>query len=66
MAQYGEIMPGSSDSKSGIGWVVPVCRLTKELGVKLVWGTDKVALVDQDGKGDRPVPALWSPIHGVG
>eukprot|EP00975_Prorocentrum_lima_P014552 3085583-Prorocentrum_lima.AAC.1 len=43
-------MPGSSDSKSGIGWVVPVCRLTKELGMKLVWGRDKVALVDQDEK----------------
>eukprot|EP00975_Prorocentrum_lima_P043938 9214587-Prorocentrum_lima.AAC.1 len=43
-------MPGSSDSKSDIGWIVPVCRLTKELGMTLVWGTDKVALVGQDGK----------------
>eukprot|EP00975_Prorocentrum_lima_P049065 10268900-Prorocentrum_lima.AAC.1 len=43
-------MPGPSDSKSGMGWIVPVCRLTKELGTKLVWGTDNVALVDQDGK----------------
>eukprot|EP00975_Prorocentrum_lima_P051247 10735638-Prorocentrum_lima.AAC.1 len=33
MTQYGEVMPGSSDSdsKSDIGWIVPVCRLTKEL-----------------------------------
>eukprot|EP00975_Prorocentrum_lima_P009590 2043108-Prorocentrum_lima.AAC.1 len=43
-------MPGSSHSKTDIGWIVPVCRLTKELGMKLVWGTDKAALVDQDGK----------------
>eukprot|EP00975_Prorocentrum_lima_P068486 12920996-Prorocentrum_lima.AAC.1 len=44
MTQYGEIMPGSSDSKSDIGWIVQKCRLTKELGMKLVWGTDKLAL----------------------
>eukprot|EP00975_Prorocentrum_lima_P059962 12573315-Prorocentrum_lima.AAC.1 len=44
MTQYGEIMPGASDSKRDIGWIVPVCRLTKELGMKLVWGTDKVAM----------------------
>eukprot|EP00975_Prorocentrum_lima_P007406 1587068-Prorocentrum_lima.AAC.1 len=50
MTQYGEIMPGSSDSESDIGWIVPMCRLTKELGMKLVWGTDEVALVGQDGK----------------
>eukprot|EP00975_Prorocentrum_lima_P065545 12904071-Prorocentrum_lima.AAC.1 len=43
-------MPGSSDGKSGIGWLVPVCRLTKELALTQVWGTDKVALVAQDGK----------------
>eukprot|EP00975_Prorocentrum_lima_P051576 10801267-Prorocentrum_lima.AAC.1 len=30
MTQYGEVMPGSSDSKSDIVWVVPVCRLTKD------------------------------------
>eukprot|EP00975_Prorocentrum_lima_P060639 12722364-Prorocentrum_lima.AAC.1 len=35
MAQYGEIMPGVNDEKSDIGWIVPVCRLTKELGMKL-------------------------------
>eukprot|EP00975_Prorocentrum_lima_P065026 12900945-Prorocentrum_lima.AAC.1 len=35
MTQYGEIMPGSRDSKSDIVWTVPVCRLTKELGMKL-------------------------------
>eukprot|EP00975_Prorocentrum_lima_P009085 1933412-Prorocentrum_lima.AAC.1 len=43
-------MPGSCDGKSDIGWIVPVYRLTKELGLKLVWGADKVALVGQDGK----------------
>eukprot|EP00975_Prorocentrum_lima_P028217 5932821-Prorocentrum_lima.AAC.1 len=43
-------MPGSSGSKSDIGWIVPVCILTKVLGMKLVWGTDKVALVRQGGK----------------
>eukprot|EP00975_Prorocentrum_lima_P002904 639195-Prorocentrum_lima.AAC.1 len=50
-------MPGSSDSKSDIGSIVPVCRLTKELGIKLVWGTDKAALVNQDGKESIP------PLH---
>eukprot|EP00975_Prorocentrum_lima_P021970 4625327-Prorocentrum_lima.AAC.1 len=59
-------MPGANEEKSDIGWVVPVCTLTKELGMKLVWGTDKVALEDQDGKRDHPEVALWSPIHGVG
>eukprot|EP00975_Prorocentrum_lima_P042311 8890807-Prorocentrum_lima.AAC.1 len=44
-------MPGVNDEKSDIGWIVPVCRLTKELGMKLAWGKDKVAPVDQDGKG---------------
>eukprot|EP00975_Prorocentrum_lima_P028583 6005686-Prorocentrum_lima.AAC.1 len=43
-------MPGASDSKSGIGWIVPVCRLAKESEMKLIWGTDKVTLEDQDGK----------------
>eukprot|EP00975_Prorocentrum_lima_P059310 12434123-Prorocentrum_lima.AAC.1 len=66
MTQYGEIMPGSSDSKSDIVWIVPVCRLPKELGRKLVWGTDNLALVGQDGKGYHPVAARWSPIHGLG
>eukprot|EP00975_Prorocentrum_lima_P044740 9371791-Prorocentrum_lima.AAC.1 len=43
-------MPGVNDEKSDVGWTVPVCRLTKELGMKLEWGKDKVALVGQDGK----------------
>eukprot|EP00975_Prorocentrum_lima_P060731 12742389-Prorocentrum_lima.AAC.1 len=43
-------MPGASDSKSDSGWIVPVCRLTKELGRKSVWGTNKATLVDHDGK----------------
>eukprot|EP00975_Prorocentrum_lima_P040168 8437417-Prorocentrum_lima.AAC.1 len=43
-------MPGINDEKSDIGWIVPVCRLTKELGMKLEWGKDRVALVGQDGK----------------
>eukprot|EP00975_Prorocentrum_lima_P035539 7471723-Prorocentrum_lima.AAC.1 len=43
-------MPGASAEKSDIGWIVPACRLTKELGMKLEWGNDKVALVDQDGE----------------
>eukprot|EP00975_Prorocentrum_lima_P030303 6353167-Prorocentrum_lima.AAC.1 len=43
-------MPGVNDEKSDIGWIVPVCRLTKELGMKLAWGTNRVALVGQDGK----------------
>eukprot|EP00975_Prorocentrum_lima_P021244 4471645-Prorocentrum_lima.AAC.1 len=59
-------MPGATDERRGIGWIVPVCRLTKELGVKLVWGTDKVILEDPDGHGDHPDFALWSPIHGLG
>eukprot|EP00975_Prorocentrum_lima_P004542 983897-Prorocentrum_lima.AAC.1 len=33
-----------------IGWIVPVRRLTQELGMKPVWGTDKVTLKDQYGK----------------
>eukprot|EP00975_Prorocentrum_lima_P017662 3728298-Prorocentrum_lima.AAC.1 len=49
MTQYGEIMPGIND-ESDIGWIVPVCRSTKELGMKLEWGKDKVALVGRDGK----------------
>eukprot|EP00975_Prorocentrum_lima_P017896 3775534-Prorocentrum_lima.AAC.1 len=35
MTQYGEIMPGANDEKSDIGWIAPVCRLTKELGMKM-------------------------------
>eukprot|EP00975_Prorocentrum_lima_P029949 6282827-Prorocentrum_lima.AAC.1 len=50
MTQYGEIMLGANDEKSDIRWIVPVCRLTKELGMKLEWGKDRVALVGQDGK----------------
>eukprot|EP00975_Prorocentrum_lima_P062656 12886785-Prorocentrum_lima.AAC.1 len=46
MTHYGEIMPGANDEKSDIGWVVPVCRLTNELGMKMVWSTDKVTLED--------------------
>eukprot|EP00975_Prorocentrum_lima_P068511 12921134-Prorocentrum_lima.AAC.1 len=41
MTQYGEIMPGANDHKSDIACIVPVCRLTKESGMNLVWGTDK-------------------------
>eukprot|EP00975_Prorocentrum_lima_P056894 11937928-Prorocentrum_lima.AAC.1 len=37
MTQYGESMPGASDNKSDVGWIVPVCRLTNELGMKLIW-----------------------------
>eukprot|EP00975_Prorocentrum_lima_P043238 9075814-Prorocentrum_lima.AAC.1 len=43
-------MPGINDEKSDIVWIVPVCRVTKELGMKLEWGKDRVALVGQDGK----------------
>eukprot|EP00975_Prorocentrum_lima_P052037 10897338-Prorocentrum_lima.AAC.1 len=59
-------MPGATDEKSDIGWVAPVCRLTKDMDMKLVWRADKVALVDQDGKRDHPDFARWSPIHGLG
>eukprot|EP00975_Prorocentrum_lima_P020636 4341388-Prorocentrum_lima.AAC.1 len=50
MTQYGEIMPGATHERSDIGWVVPVCRLTEELGMKLIWDTDKGTLDDQDGQ----------------
>eukprot|EP00975_Prorocentrum_lima_P037894 7972314-Prorocentrum_lima.AAC.1 len=50
MSQYGDIMPRATDERSGIGWIVLVCELTKELGMKLVWGSDKVTPEDQDGK----------------
>eukprot|EP00975_Prorocentrum_lima_P048542 10154820-Prorocentrum_lima.AAC.1 len=36
MTQYGDIMPGASET-SDSGWIVPVFRLTKELGMKLIW-----------------------------
>eukprot|EP00975_Prorocentrum_lima_P018675 3933131-Prorocentrum_lima.AAC.1 len=42
-------MPGANEEKSDINGIVPVCRLTKVLGMKLVWGTDKATLEYQDG-----------------
>eukprot|EP00975_Prorocentrum_lima_P048538 10154172-Prorocentrum_lima.AAC.1 len=43
-------MPGATDERSDTGWIVPVCRLTKELAMEMVWGTGEVTLDDQDGK----------------
>eukprot|EP00975_Prorocentrum_lima_P065316 12902759-Prorocentrum_lima.AAC.1 len=37
MTQYREVMLGATDERSDIDWVVPVCRLTQELGMKLIW-----------------------------
>eukprot|EP00975_Prorocentrum_lima_P031954 6708162-Prorocentrum_lima.AAC.1 len=50
MTPYGDFMPGATYGRSGFGWIVPVCRITKVLGMKLVWGSDKVTLGYQDGK----------------
>eukprot|EP00975_Prorocentrum_lima_P016184 3435301-Prorocentrum_lima.AAC.1 len=59
-------MPGSSDSKSDIGWIVPVCRPPKELGMKLVWGNRQSSTGGSGWERDHPAVALRSPIHGVG
>eukprot|EP00975_Prorocentrum_lima_P068269 12919731-Prorocentrum_lima.AAC.1 len=42
-------MPGANEETSDMAGRSG-CRLTKELGMKLVRGTDKVTLGDQDGK----------------
>eukprot|EP00975_Prorocentrum_lima_P055304 11598721-Prorocentrum_lima.AAC.1 len=43
-------MPGATDERSGTGCIVAACRLTKELGRNLIWGTDKATLEEQDGE----------------
>ena len=50
MAQYGEVMPPPPDHGDGVGWILPVQRVVKELGMEMVWTQNHICLKHPDGK----------------
>jgi hypothetical protein len=54
MTQYGEVMVRCKSAASG--WICPVSRVVRELGMKFEWGKAGAKLVDTDG---TVVPAVY-------
>ena len=50
MTQHGEIMLPGREDQDRAGWILPVSRLTKELGIKVTWGPHGVTLIHPDGR----------------
>ena len=50
MTQHGEIMLPGRDDQDTAGWILPVSRITKELGIKVTWGPEGVVLTHADGR----------------
>ncbi len=64
MTQYGEVMPPPPDRGAGTGWILPVQRLIKELGMELVWNVDQTYLKYPDGRKivlflEQGLPFMW-------
>ena len=52
MTQYGEVMPPPPNHGDGVGWMLPVQRAVRELGMEMIWTQDYICLRYPGGKGD--------------
>eukprot|EP00975_Prorocentrum_lima_P056773 11909894-Prorocentrum_lima.AAC.1 len=50
MAQYGETVAGQTHYRCDIGRICPVRSILNELGMRLVWGSDRLILTGTSGK----------------
>jgi len=50
MTQHGEIMLPGREDQDKVGWILPVSRMTKELGIKVTWGPQGFTLTHLDGR----------------
>ena len=48
ITRHGEVTINKPPRNKTVGWILPVNRIVKELGVKLVWGSEGVSLVCPD------------------